>query len=255
MMASAEYVGKEILKAVVFLAVLILPGMLAAWGMNCISNSIRRRLHFLGDRTFLYLTAPGVAVHELSHAVFCLIFGHKIIKMNLFSPEEDGTLGYVRHQYNSHNLYQRIGNFFIGTGPIWGGLLLLYLSSRLLLPEDVFLPERDLSDNLSAFLKVFFTLGSWRSVSFYIWLYVSLTISAHITLSYADIKGAKDGFVFLSGIVILSYLLFGWHGTWDDCLVEKLVLVFCRLFSLIAINSAALLLIAFCLGLLPFTRK
>src|SRR6185437_12024785 len=79
------------------------------------------------------LTAPGVAIHELGHAFFCLIFRHKIVKMKLFSPQSDGTLGYVQHSYNPASTYQKFGNFFIGTGPIWFGTLLVYLIARLTL--------------------------------------------------------------------------------------------------------------------------
>jgi hypothetical protein len=91
-------------------------------------------------------------IHELSHALFCIIFGHKIQEMKLFSPENDGTLGYVNHSYNPKNPYQQIGNFFIGTGPIWGGVLLLYVASYFLLPEGIL----NLTNGLPETLKLFF---------------------------------------------------------------------------------------------------
>ena len=49
--------------------------------------------------------------------------------MQLFRPGRDGTLGYVEHAYNRRSLYQSVGNFFIGTGPIWFGSALVYLLS------------------------------------------------------------------------------------------------------------------------------
>ena len=96
----------------------VVPWLLLALVMQFISNSLRRSLaNIFGVSLYILLTAPGVAVHELGHALFCIIFRHKIEDMKLFSPEEDGTLGYVSHTYNTKSIYQRIGNFFIGTGP------------------------------------------------------------------------------------------------------------------------------------------
>ncbi len=254
-MSFIIYIFCSLINAGFILLLGIVPWLLMAWCLNYVSELLQRRLAFLGDRAFIYLTAPGVAVHELGHAAFCLIFRHKIVKMNLFSLEADGTLGYVEHQYDPKSLYQRIGNFFIGTGPIWGGLLLLYVLSRLLLPGEIFSSEKSVFNSFFSFFKLFFSLESWTSVFFYIWLYATLTVSSHITLSQPDIKGAKDGLIILTEVIVLACLLFGWCGPWEECLIHQLTLVFFLLFPLVVTIASALLIIASILSLLPFARR
>ncbi len=58
------------------------------------------------------LMAPGIIVHELSHAVFCLLFGVKIYKINLLSYNK--VAGYVVHAEPTRFL----PSFFISFGPL-----------------------------------------------------------------------------------------------------------------------------------------
>ena len=132
-----NYLAESIWNAIRLLAIGLIPGVLAGFLVQECSRFIQQGLiSCLGRTGFIYLTMPGVVIHELSHLFFCLIFQHKIVKVNLFSPQEDGTLGMVQHSYDSRNIFQRIGNFFIGSAPVWGGILAMCLASRLLLPES-----------------------------------------------------------------------------------------------------------------------
>lgn len=199
-MALLTYLWNALLHAFLLFCVGLLPCMVYAFLMQKASNVIRHRLaSLLGVRGYVYLTAPGVMVHELSHAAFCLLFCHRITEMKLFSPEADGTLGYVNHAYNPKNPYHRLGNFFIGTGPVWGGIFVVWLLSRWLLPSD------DFSELL--------TLQVWSRWQSWLWLYLFLTVSSHITLSLPDLKGAADGAVFIILLVFASTLLLDgcWH--------------------------------------------
>ena len=213
-MGIISYVGSAIWNTVLFLLFGILPWIAVAFIMQLLSNSIRKSLaKLLGIQGYIYLTCPGVMVHEIGHAVFCLIFRHKIVEMKLFSPEEDGTLGYVNHSYNPNSFYQRIGNFFIGTGPIWFGVAVLCLISWLLLPD-----EMQISD--------FFSLNFWGRWQSYIWLYLALTISSHITLSPPDLAGSVDGGIAIMATALLAFLLLGWCGDWENEIIEFLKNVF-----------------------------
>lgn len=190
-MAILSYLGDALLHAVQLLVIGLLPCVVYAFLMQKCSNAIRIRLaSLLGVKGYVYLTCPGVMVHELSHALFCLLFFHRITEMKLFSPEADGTLGYVNHAYNPKNLYQRIGNFFIGTGPVWGGILVIWLISRSFLPSGSW--------------GELCTASTWSHWQTWLWLYLFLTVSSHITLSAPDLQGATDGAVF---IVLLTLVL------------------------------------------------
>jgi hypothetical protein len=78
----------------------------------------------------------GTPVHEFSHALMCGIFRHEIVEIKWLQLKSgDGTLGYVSHQYNPGSFYQKIGNFFIGTAPVYIGILILSIGMYVLLPE------------------------------------------------------------------------------------------------------------------------
>ena len=213
-MGLINYIGQVLWQTILFLLIGVLPWIAVALVMQLLSNSIRKSLaKIFGIQGYIYLTAPGVMIHEIGHAIFCLIFRHKIVEMKLFSPEEDGTLGYVNHSYNPNSFYQRIGNFFIGTGPIWFGVAVLCLISWLLLPD-----EMQISD--------FFSLNFWGRWQSYIWLYLALTISSHITLSPPDLAGSVDGGIAIMATALMGFLLLGWCGDWENEIIEFLKNVF-----------------------------
>ena len=230
-MGLINYIGEALWHTVLFLLIGVLPWIAVALVMQLLLNSIRKSLaKIFGIQGYIYLTAPGVMIHEIGHAVFCLIFRHKIVEMKLFSPEEDGTLGYVNHSYNPNSFYQRIGNFFIGTGPIWFGVAVLSLISWLLLPN-----EMQISD--------FFSLNFWGRWQSYIWLYLALTISSHITLSPPDLAGSVDGGIAMMATALMGFLLLGWCGDRENEIIEFLKNVF--LSSLSFFSSIIILLFIF----------
>lgn len=159
------------------------------------------------SRVICYATGfLGTPVHELSHALFCLIFGHKILEIKLFClNSDDGTLGYVRHAYNKKNFYQRIGNFFIGVAPVLGISAVMYLVSYFLLPSftsqmNVFADGissggfGEIMNGLKKSVSVFFSLVvTWE---WWVFLLIGIFLTPHMTLSGADMKSAMSGLVF-----------------------------------------------------------
>ncbi len=198
------------------------PALFLAFIMQLLVSAVERSSYnLMGRRVYLFFFAwLGVSIHELGHALFCLIFRHKIIEIKLFSPDaETGTLGYVRHSYNPGSIYQRIGNFFIGIGPILLGSLVIFLSAKWLLLSSIEITTTSTQELgvvellTSAFLgaldyfKSLFVFESLRRWQTYLFFYISFSVGSHITLSPADIKGAFVGFVSLVLLVLVVNLI------------------------------------------------
>lgn len=238
-----EYLQESFLNAVKIIFCCLAPWLAIALLMQVLSTILRTNLaRAIGPSVYVYLTAPGVMVHELSHAAFCLLFGHTITDMRVFSPDADGTLGYVTHRYNPRNLYHQIGNFFIGTGPIWGGACVLWLVSSLLLPDQITAGDKSLPLQMLEFMKMFFTLDFWGSWQSWLWLYLAFTITLHITLSGADLKGTLLGGCFLVFTIFAMCLCFGWCGGWEALLIKVVLLAFGAVLPMFVLTLLVLLL-------------
>ena len=198
-------------------------------------SSMTRRIFAktLGAKTELYITGwIGTPIHELSHALFCIIFNHKINDIKLFTTKSD-TIGYVLHSYDSRSWYQQIGNFFIGVGPIIMGTLIVYFLFLLLAPElkeNIFSVKIDydksagilniiysgISNIFTSILNIFSNIiknimvsQSYKNIGFWIFIYLSISIASHMELSPADISHAWKGMLVIFAVsLIFNTLLF-----------------------------------------------
>ena len=216
------------------LFVLFGPFLIIALLLNFSATlSARLSVRLLGRNLFLYGFAWfGCSVHELSHAFFALIFGHKINEIALFEPNKDGeSLGHVSHSYNKKSVYQKIGNFFIGIGPLLAGGIMLFLVTLILYHAnitDIFkfrISSRVFAnillfkqlcsviwDSLITCKNLIFTGQSvvlWKSG---LWLYVLYSTGSSMTLSKSDLKGAFSGFVWVVIFILIFNLITLWYG-------------------------------------------
>lgn len=198
------------------------------------SYSIRNLQRSFGSKAVMVTGAIGVPIHELSHAIFALLFGHRIAKIKLLQkPDGNGVMGYVQHSYNQHSIYQQIGNFFIGVAPIFGGIISIITLMRFIIPQayDRFISilTRSLQitelnkatiqgiiNSYEGLIKSIFSFSNFGNPYFYLFLFMAICISSHISLSSADIKGASRGL----GIIFLIMLLLNISG------LSKYVLAF-----------------------------
>ncbi|OGJ88113.1 MAG: hypothetical protein A2268_04940 [Candidatus Raymondbacteria bacterium RifOxyA12_full_50_37] len=183
-----------------------------------------------GRIPYFIFAALGTPVHELSHIIASLLFGHKVKRFSLFFPRRDGQLGYVEHAYNPDSLYQRVGCFFIGMAPVVMGCAFFFLLTRLFFPGFRFADEIYVSfkgvaslksiSALSSFfsgLAVFFksfimefigriAAGDWKPV-FY--LLLTTGIGSHMFPSRADFSGTVPGIIVLYTVIVVSnFVLF-----------------------------------------------
>lgn len=201
-------------------------------------SSVTRRIFAktLGSKTEVYITGwIGTPIHELSHALFCIIFRHKINDIKLFNSKSD-TIGYVLHSYDSRSWYQQMGNFFIGVAPIIIGTFIVYLLFMLLAPElknnifempnlkykqmfnseilsviyysisNIFIYTYNIFMNI---IRNFAIYSPFKSITFWIFLYLSISIASHMELSPADISHAWKGIIviFALSLIINTFLI------------------------------------------------
>ena len=168
-----------------------------------------------GVMALIYTTAFGTMIHELSHALFCLIFNHKITNISLFHPTSDGTLGYVEHAYIRGNAYQSAGNFFIGIAPVIMSGVITYLLTIWLVPNIIqpLIETHSIRSILLFVLQIYHNLlVGYNFADWHFWVYIVLifVIAGHSTLSGSDMKGAVSGIIALVTIVFVGNCLTIW---------------------------------------------
>ena len=233
MAAAGNYLISVLTTTISQLFILLGPGIILAVIMYFISGFVQDRAgKVLGARFFIYFTAPGTAVHELGHALFALLFGHQITEINLFGPRLDGTIGYVGHRWNRESIYQNVGRFFIGIGPVILGSIVIYLAARFTVGNQVFQPLSSLqisAQTLSSWENVWdfclqvyrnslqvmgllFSPANLKNAWFFPFLYIVFAVGSHVKLSPPDLEGAWSGFFFLFAAFLIFNFLTIWFG-------------------------------------------
>ncbi|HFK2002963.1 TPA: hypothetical protein ACGW3W_002258 [Pseudomonas aeruginosa] len=135
----------------------------------------------------------GVPVHELAHAIACVVFGLRITGMALYAPDPvTGSLGYVHFRYHPTSPRQVLGLLIQGVAPmlLGGGIAMWVLH----LPVVGALPDQDIAgmwrwgiDTVWSVLKGIAALASGGTLGA-LAAAVVLLISLHSIPSYADVR-------------------------------------------------------------------
>lgn len=177
------------------LVVPVLMPLLTLLAMHWSAQALARQSSQLfGRRLQLYLFGlPGTIVHEGSHVIACVLFGHRVHRVKWFDPSAtDGALGSVEHSYNPASAVQRVGTIVIGLSPLLAGAAVLLLTARLLLGIPL-VPLADLTQ-----------VAAWRWALF---AYVSLSVGGSMHLSASDVRGTWRGVVTLGAWLAAALLL------------------------------------------------
>lgn len=267
-----DYLVKSTVSTAIQLFILFGPLLLLAMLMHFLSSANEKwSLYVMGQNLYLYFFGwLGTSIHEMGHAMFAVIFGHKIKEVQLFKPDpKAGTLGYVKHTYNEKNLYHQIGNFFIGLGPVLIGTLMLFLLSLLLFHINFFTftniritanTIQSLSllkteilkfpEVISMFLhEVFMGHFSswWRIIILVFCLY---SIGSSITLSPADLKTSGKGFLMITLLFFIFNLVTIWRGNFATVWLTKSSFIFSGFYSIMVLSLAVNLIFVAILGFL-----
>lgn len=169
-------------------------------------------------KLWLVLASVGTPVHELSHAITALVFGHKIEKIKLFDPQPDGGLGYVIHSHR-YGLLGKLTTALIAIAPVIGGYLAFILVTKLLNPEPLTslasMTHSELN-NLGASIAYAYA-AIWSSLDWswesFLWVFITTSIFAFMMPSKADYASALPGIiVLLALLIVLSGLSFDAHS-------------------------------------------
>ncbi len=183
------------------------------------SNIHKRYREVFGWYGILWTAWIGTPIHELGHAFFAKIFGHKIQRISLYKPnKKTGSLGQVDHSYNNRNPYQQIGHFFIGSAPLIFGSIIIYLLTFFLLPHGkqifsslFFSSLPDLYDIMVGIWQILIKLFSKEYFSLWqYWLYIYLvfSITSHMAPSKTDLRGMYLGLVWIVCLVFVMNIIF-----------------------------------------------
>jgi hypothetical protein len=162
-------------------------------------------LSLSGFNSFLFyiIVFPGTVVHELSHYLACLLTGVRVHEVKLFSPQQDGAIGWV-----IHDRADPLRRSLIAIAPFIGGSVAIYVLMRVglstpldpmaLLPADL---VQSLSSALLAALDTLRT-ADLHLIETWLILYALFSLGFGVAPSNEDLAP-----LFVDGLVAIGFIL------------------------------------------------
>jgi len=187
--------------------------------LGYISNWLNGR--FLNFRVTRWMYYLGALIHELSHAILCVLTGAKISEFNVFSKQP--------HVTHAKPKLIIVGQPLISLAPIIGGLLFIYIINTWLLNNyfSILSPSNIQGiPNLLLSILAQFNLLEWQS---WIAILLFVNIGAMIGPSTRDLKN------------IWPFLIISFFINWS-ILSELSLIVICFIIVNIIIQIIAILI-------------
>ena len=202
---------------------------------------------YRGRKALLAFNFIGTVIHELSHAIMCLIFLHNITDIKFFSTNTGVEVGYVKHNYNKNNIYQLLGNFFIGIAPLLSGIVIMYiiiikfsdvnLISKINLTHHSYIEI--ITSNVLSIIKSIFDINNIFAIRNILIICLIQITSSNFIPSKIDIDSAKEGFILFISICIFC-LFIGVMASCSfytiDILLLKVIIILNVVFTLASIT-------------------
>lgn len=227
------------------IGVFIILGFVIGWLNRRSTNYIYKAFGKPG----LYITSCiGTPIHEFGHYIMCKVFMHRVVEVKWFIPSavgRGGTLGYVKHS-SGNSLYQRLGSFFIGIGPLFVGSIIIIALSKFLIPDTFNTILNMINIHEYKFIDIIKTIFSIENVSnykFWIFIILAVSISSHMSLSKPDIENSYFGAVSLLIVNMIVAFIFI-NLKMDTNLIIKFIYVYNSIFiALLSIGIISILII------------
>lgn len=202
-----EFLITKFIDTTVFLANTV--GIFLIFGLlfKLLSSEIQKsEINLFGLFSYIIIY-PFVVIHELAHLIMALIFTNRITEVKLLNFSNDGTLGYVsfakvNSNFKIRNLYQNIGDFYVGLAPIIIGSGLFLITSKFI-NNDLFKSIIKLSEKNET---IFDLLASFRNLNnlqylfnfnLILFILIIFSISSLFLLSKSDWEGCLQGIPYL----------------------------------------------------------
>ena len=231
-----------------FLLLLLIPA-----GVICLQ---RVSTKVLVKRSFHLHAVTGVIgtpLHELSHFIACVVFGMRVLKVKLYSPDpHTGLLGYVQFTYRPNSLVHIVGLVVQGIAPVvMGYSIISFLLPRTSSEIDLLFTSASTPYELGINAAWSATVGAFVSGE---WVgcvtgLLALVIGLHAVPSVSDLKLALRGGVcvllVLTALGLISQVevpasmpaapifrllqakIFAWGCIWLDMATEAVTMICC----------------------------
>ncbi|WP_413585053.1 hypothetical protein [Bdellovibrio sp. HCB274] len=144
-----------------------------------------------GQHAFNLIFAPGIMIHEISHALAAFVFLHQIEDIKLFDwKAKDGSHGHVISRPRSlpvvFKIWIKMGELFIGIAPLIVGPLICAAVFYFWIPGGRIFISNPRFINFPSF--------SWALIA---WWYLVIAVFSQMELSDADLKGTWKGYLWI----------------------------------------------------------